>query len=129
MKRPPCALPLLLGQVWAIWKELAEPLSGQDSFWGYLAVQQGKCEGSGCTGIGVKADGSRDFQKSINGNIKGKVNATTTNTKAALKPDDLVINYAAINGKTKKRSIIGYVISVFYILLGVSSVCYAFLKV
>ena len=40
-----------------------------------------------------------------------------------------VINYAAINGKTKKRSIIGYVISVFYILLGLSSVCYAFLKV
>ena len=62
-----------------------------------LPVQQGKCVGSGCTGIGVKADGSRDFKKSINGNIKGKVNATTTNTKAVTKPDDLVINYAAID--------------------------------
>ena len=62
-----------------------------------LPVQQEKCKDSGCTGIGVKADGSRDFKKSINGNIKGKVNATTTNTKAVTKPDDLVINYAAID--------------------------------
>ena len=62
-----------------------------------LPVQQDACQGSGCVGVGDKADGSRDFTKSINGNIKGKVNATTTNTKAATKPDDLVINYAAID--------------------------------
>jgi hypothetical protein len=62
-----------------------------------LEVQQNACTGSGCTGIGPKADGSRDFTKSINANVKGKVNAKTTNTKAATKPDDLVINYAAID--------------------------------
>ncbi|MDE6138758.1 MAG: hypothetical protein K2F57_04735, partial [Candidatus Gastranaerophilales bacterium] len=45
------------------------------------AVQQEACKGSGCTGIGPKEDGSRDFTKSINANIKGKVNAKTTNTK------------------------------------------------
>ena len=45
-----------------------------------LGVQQTACQGSGCTGVGPKADGSRDFTKSINANIKGKVNATTTNT-------------------------------------------------
>ncbi|RAI10639.1 MAG: hypothetical protein DK841_07465, partial [Candidatus Melainabacteria bacterium] len=63
-----------------------------------LGVQQNACNGSGCTGIGPKADGSRDFTKSINANIKGKVNATTTaSTKDAIKPEDLVINYAAID--------------------------------
>ena len=62
-----------------------------------LGVQQTACQGSGCTGIGPKADGSRDFTKSINGKIQGKVNATTRNTKAVTKPDDLVINYAAID--------------------------------
>ena len=61
------------------------------------AVQQDACVGSGCTGIGPKQNGSRDFTKSINANIKGKVNAKTTNTKDAVKPDDLVINYAAID--------------------------------
>lgn len=44
--------------------------------------------------LGQKADGSRDFTKSINANIKGKVNATTNKVN---KPDDLVINYAAID--------------------------------
>ena len=59
-----------------------------------LGVQQTGAQG---TGIGPKAQGARDFTKSINANVKGKVNATTTNTKAAVKPDDLVINYAAID--------------------------------
>ena len=62
-----------------------------------LPVQQAACQGSGCTGIGPKEDGSRDFTKSVNANIKGKVNASTTNTKNAMKPEDLVINYAAID--------------------------------
>ena len=54
----------------------------------------GGCIGEACTGIGPKEYGTRDFTKSINANIKGKVTAITT--KAA-KPDDLVINYAAID--------------------------------
>ena len=59
-----------------------------------LPVQQAACSGSGCTGIGPKNEGSRDFTKSVNANIKGKVKAETN--KVA-KPDDLVINYAAID--------------------------------
>ncbi|MBR1460364.1 leukotoxin LktA family filamentous adhesin [bacterium] len=51
------------------------------------------CYSDYCTGIS-DAPGTRDYARSINGNVKGKVNATTT--KAA-KPDDLVINYAAID--------------------------------
>jgi hypothetical protein len=70
-----------------------------------LGVQQEACTGSGCTGIGPKADGSRDFTKSVNANIKGKVNAKTTNTKAATKPEDLVINYAAIDSDMNIDSI------------------------
>ena len=61
------------------------------------SVQQTACTGSGCTGIGPKTDGSRDFTKSVNGNVQGKVNAKTTNTLTATKPEDLVINYAAID--------------------------------
>jgi hypothetical protein len=60
-----------------------------------LPVQQAACSGSGCTGIGPKADGSRDFKKSINGKITGKVKATTKD--AANSGNDLVINYAAID--------------------------------
>jgi len=62
-----------------------------------LPVQQEACEGSGCTGIGPKADGSRDFTKSINAKINGKVNASTTATNKTLEGQDLVINYAAID--------------------------------
>ncbi len=58
------------------------------------SVQQEACKGTGCTGVGPQSNGSRDFTKSINGNIKGKVNATTNKVN---KPDDLVINYAAID--------------------------------
>ncbi len=47
------------------------------------------------TGIGPKSQGTRDFTKSINGNIKGKVNASTTDK--ANTGNDLVINYAAID--------------------------------
>lgn len=54
----------------------------------------GGCQGAACTGIGPKEGGSRDFTKSINGNIKGKVKASTNKVT---KPDDLVINYAAID--------------------------------
>ena len=60
-----------------------------------LPVQQAACTGSGCTGIGPMADGSRDFTKSVNANIGGKVNARTINTTG--NAQDLVINYAAIN--------------------------------
>ena len=48
-----------------------------------LPVQQAACTGSGCTGVGPKNDGSRDFTKSINANITGKVNATTSKTTSA----------------------------------------------
>jgi len=58
-------------------------------------VQQKACTGSGCTGIGPMADGSRDFTKSINAKVAGKVNAKTTD--AAKAGRDLVINYAAID--------------------------------
>ncbi len=64
-----------------------------------LGVQQKACEGSGCTGIGPKADGSRDFTKSINAKIGGNVTATTTNTTD--NAQDLVINYAAIDSDMK----------------------------
>ena len=53
----------------------------------------GICESGNCTGIG--AVGTRDFNKSINANVKGKVKAQTVD-KAA-KQNDLVINYAAID--------------------------------
>ena len=39
-----------------------------------------------------------------------------------------VINYAAINGKTKIKSIIGYIISGFYIIVGIISVYYSLSK-
>ena len=58
-------------------------------------VKQAACTGTGCTGIGPMADGSRDFTKSINANVGGKVNAKTVNTAGT--GQDLVINYAAIN--------------------------------
>ena len=38
------------------------------------------------------------------------------------------INYAAINGKAKAKSIIGYIISSFFIIIGVISVVYSFFK-
>ena len=44
----------------------------------------GGCQGAACTGIGPKEGGSRDFTKSINGNIKGKVKASTNKVT---KPD------------------------------------------
>ena len=53
----------------------------------------GVCTSGNCTGIG--AVGTRDFNKSINANIKGKVNAKTVGK--ANKEKDLVINYAAID--------------------------------
>ena len=59
-----------------------------------LPVQQAACTGSGCTGVGPKSEGSRDFTKSVNANIKGKVKAETNKVT---KPEDLVINYAAID--------------------------------
>ena len=60
-------------------------------------VQQGKCSGTNCTGIGVKTDGTRDFTKSINADVDdGLVSATTTDS-SALKNNDYVINYAAID--------------------------------
>lgn len=68
-----------------------------------LPVQQNACVGSGCTGIGPKADDSRDFTKSVNANIKGKVNASTTTV--ASKEKDNVINYAAINSDMNIESI------------------------
>ena len=55
------------------------------------------------TGIGPKAQGSRDFTKSINGNIKGKVTAKTTDS--ANTNNDLVINYAAIDSDMNINSI------------------------
>lgn len=39
-----------------------------------------------------------------------------------------VINYAAINGKTKIKSIIGYIISGIYFIVGIISVYYSFSK-
>jgi len=60
-----------------------------------LGVQQKACTGTNCTGIGPKADGARDFTKSINANIDGTVTATTKDKAATGK--DLVINYAAID--------------------------------
>ncbi len=57
-------------------------------------AQQNACTGTGCTGIGPKAEGSRDFTKSINGKITGKVKAETTDTNAA---KEQLINYAAID--------------------------------
>ena len=60
-----------------------------------LPVGQLACEGTGCVGIGPKEEGARDFTKSVNANVKGKVNAKTTDVAA--KEKDLVINYAAID--------------------------------
>ena len=40
-----------------------------------------------------------------------------------------VINYVAINGKAKFKSIIGYIISIFYILVGMLSVYYSIHKI
>ncbi len=68
-----------------------------------LPVQQNACVGSGCTGIGPKADDSRDFTKSVNANVTGKVNAKTT--AVANKEKDLVINYAAIDSDMNIDSI------------------------
>ncbi|MBR1461424.1 leukotoxin LktA family filamentous adhesin, partial [bacterium] len=62
-----------------------------------LPSQQKVCEGFGCTGVGPKSEGSRDFTKSINANIGGKVNATTVAANLASQKQDLVINYAAID--------------------------------
>lgn len=39
-----------------------------------------------------------------------------------------VINYIKINGKTKTRSIIGYIISVFFLLIGIFSIIYSLKK-
>ena len=36
------------------------------------------------------------------------------------------INYAAINGKTKKKSIIGFIISAFFIILGIIASIFSF---
>src|SRR5574344_1592973 len=62
----------------------------------------GGCQGAACTGVGPKSGGSRDFTKSVNANVKGKVNAVTTK---ATKPEDLVINYAAIDSDMNIDSI------------------------
>ena len=40
-----------------------------------------------------------------------------------------VINFAAINGKTRKRAIIGYIISAFFIIIGIISVVYSFYQI
>ena len=61
-----------------------------------LPVGQLACEGTGCVGIGPKSEGARDFTKSVNANVTGKVSANTTDNSAA-KEKDLVINYAAID--------------------------------
>ncbi|MCM1338370.1 MAG: leukotoxin LktA family filamentous adhesin [Muribaculaceae bacterium] len=55
------------------------------------------------TGIGPKAQGARDFTKSINAQVNGKVKATTTD--AAKTGNDLVINYAAIDSNMNIDSI------------------------
>ena len=55
------------------------------------------------TGIGPKTQGSRDFTKSINGNIKGKVTAKTTDSTNT--NNDLVINYAALDSDMNINSI------------------------
>ncbi len=62
------------------------------------AVNTGTCLGGICTGISDKT-GTRDFNKSINANVGGNVTAKTTSTATNKpnKPDDLVINYAAID--------------------------------
>ncbi len=65
-----------------------------------LPVQQKACEGTGCTGIGPKVEESRNFKKSINGQIYGKVKASTTDSTAA-KQNDYVINYASIDSDMK----------------------------
>ena len=70
-----------------------------------LGVQQNACNGSGCTGIGPKADAARDFTKSINTQIAGKVNAHTNATSEAAKQEDLVINYASIGSDMKVDTI------------------------
>jgi hypothetical protein len=53
------------------------------------------CTGGYCTGIS-NASTTRDYAKSINGNIKGVVTERTTDTTSA-KQNNYVINYAAIN--------------------------------
>lgn len=40
-----------------------------------------------------------------------------------------VINFAAINGKTRKRAIVGYIISAIFIIVGIISVIYSFYKI
>ena len=70
-----------------------------------LPVQQNACVGSGCTGIGPRTDGARDFTKSINAQVTGKVNAHTNATSEAAKQEDLVINYASIGEDMKVDTI------------------------
>ena len=65
-----------------------------------LPVQQAKCSGTNCTGLGVKSNGSREFTKSINGMIGGKVKETTSATTENAN-NDYVINYAAIDSDMK----------------------------
>ncbi len=64
-----------------------------------LPVQQAACEGDGCTGIGPMSEGSRDFTKSVNSRITGKVNAKTLADKK--KNEDLVVNYASVDSDMK----------------------------
>ena len=40
-----------------------------------------------------------------------------------------VINYVAVNGKRKLKSIIGYIITGFYVLVGIFSTSYTFYKI
>ena len=65
-----------------------------------LPVKQAKCSGTNCTGLGVKSNGSREFTKSINGMIGGKVKETTSATTENAN-NDYVINYAAIDSDMK----------------------------
>ena len=63
------------------------------------------CTGGYCTGIS-DAQGTRDYARSINGNIKGTVTAKTTDSiNPAAKQNDFVINYAAINSDMNVDSV------------------------
>ena len=53
------------------------------------------CTGGYCTGIS-NAETTRDYAKSINGHINGAVTAKTTDS-TAVKQNNFVINYAAVN--------------------------------
>ncbi|MBP3821061.1 leukotoxin LktA family filamentous adhesin [bacterium] len=67
---------------------------------GTIGLEVGdSCTDGFCTGISNE-QGTRDYAKSVNGNIKGVVKASTTDS-TAVKNNDYVINYAAIDSDMK----------------------------